>query len=237
MAATRKQGPRWKTARPPGQRPLPAPDHPEQAAHAAATHREPNHMNRAKRAAPTVLTATSLAEAWPAPADLRPFRGRLLERAKAQITLPIADGITGVSLAVAAAGTIAVLASPRARPHVDRSYPTWSALWVLQSRGHRLGIADHVRPVQSRPRAVRSARPASPAFPSPSTASCCSTPIAPTGWMPSRAGHGPSCSPRASISQKDPTGRRWRRESVPRLPARWSRLVWLYPPLARSARH
>ena len=76
MPATRKQGPRWKTARPPGQRPLPAPDHPEQAAHAAATHREPNHMNRAKRATPTVLTATSLAEAWPAPADLRPFRGQ-----------------------------------------------------------------------------------------------------------------------------------------------------------------
>lgn len=101
-------------------------------------------MNRAKRAAPTVLAAAPLAEAWPAPADLRAFRARLLERAKTQIALPIADGISGVSLAVAPARTIAVLASPRARPHVDPSYPTWSALWVLQAHGHRLGIADHV---------------------------------------------------------------------------------------------
>lgn len=67
-------------------------------------------------------------------------------RAPAQIALPIADGITGVSLAVAPARTIAVLASPRARPHV-----------------------------------AHSARPASPSSRSPSAASCCSTPIAPTG--------------------------------------------------------
>jgi hypothetical protein len=113
-------------------------------------------MNRARRATATVLSAASLAEAWPAPADLRPFGARLLERAKAQITLPIADGITGLSLAVAAA----------------------------------------------------------PASHSPSTASCCSTPIAPTGWMRSRAGHGPSCSPRASIFRIDPPDRSWRSVSA-----------------------
>ena len=115
-------------------------------------------MNHARRATPTVLIAASLAEAWPAPADLRPFGASLLERAKAQITLPIADGITGVSLAVAADRTIAVLASPRARPHVDPSYPTWSALWVLQSRGHRLGIADHIpaKPAEATRRPLRS---------------------------------------------------------------------------------
>jgi hypothetical protein len=102
-------------------------------------------MKRAARAAPPPRTTAPLAEAWPAPADLRAFRGRLLKRAKTQIALPIADGITGVSLAIAPASTIAVLASPRARPHIDPSYPTWSALWVLQARGHRLGIADHVQ--------------------------------------------------------------------------------------------
>ena len=101
-------------------------------------------MSRAKRASSTVLTAVPLAEAWPAPADFLPLRAPLLQRAKAQIALAIADGITGVSLAIAPAQTIAVLASPRARPHVDASYPAWSALWVLQACGHRLGIADHV---------------------------------------------------------------------------------------------
>jgi hypothetical protein len=101
-------------------------------------------MNRTKRASPTVRTAAPLAEAWPAPDDLCSFRAYLLERAQSQIALSVADGITGVSLAIAPARTIAVLASPRARPHVDTSYPAWSALWVLQACGHRLGIADHV---------------------------------------------------------------------------------------------
>src|ERR1700721_435597 len=137
MPPTSKRGPRWKTAHPPGQRPLPAPDHPNSTQH--MPHREPNHMSCAKRAGPTVLNTAPLAEAWPAPADLRAFRARILQRAKTQIALPIADGITGVGLAVAPATTIAVLASPRARPHVDPSYPTWSALWVLQACGHRLG--------------------------------------------------------------------------------------------------
>ena len=53
--------PRRKTARPPGQRPLPSPPPPlipqQRAAHAAAPRREPNQMNRAERATPTVLTA------------------------------------------------------------------------------------------------------------------------------------------------------------------------------------
>jgi hypothetical protein len=101
-------------------------------------------VNRAKRATPTIPTAGPLAEAWRAPADRHAFRDRLLERAKTQIALPIADGINSVSLTVAPARTIAVLASPRARPHVDPTYPTWSALWVLEAHGHRLGIADHV---------------------------------------------------------------------------------------------
>jgi hypothetical protein len=194
-------------------------------------------MNRAKRAAPTVLTATSLAEAWPAPADLRPFRGRLLERAKAQITLPIADGITGVSLAVAAAGTIAVLASPRARPHVDRSYPTWSALWVLQSRGHRLGIADHVpaSPVETTRRPLRS----------PGLASL---PLAVdsillfnahrTHWMDAVPGRPWPVLFAASFDFSERPDRQAVEARIRAAsPARWSRLVWLYPPLARSARH
>ncbi|HUB47969.1 MAG TPA: hypothetical protein VMB73_23570, partial [Acetobacteraceae bacterium] len=68
------------------------------------------------------------------------------------------DGITGVSLAIAPARTIAVLASPRAKPHVDLDYPAWSALWVLQARGHRLGIADHVpiHPTETTRRPLRS---------------------------------------------------------------------------------
>jgi hypothetical protein len=128
------------------------------ASGAALDWEQPNHMNCATRGGPTVLTTAPLAEAWPAPADLRAFRARILQRAKTQIALPIADGITGVSLAVAPATTIAVLASPRARPHVDPSYPTWSALWVLQARGHRLGIADHVpaNPAETTRRPLRS---------------------------------------------------------------------------------
>jgi hypothetical protein len=72
--------------------------------------------------------------------------------------LPIADGITSVSLAATPARTIAVLASPRARPHVDPSYPTWSVLRVHQARGHRLGIADHVpaNPAKTTHRPLRS---------------------------------------------------------------------------------
>lgn len=93
-------------------------------------------------------------------------------------------------------------------------------------------------PIQPRPRFVRSARPASPAFRSPSTAFCCSTPIAPTGWTPSRASHAPSYSPRASISPRDQIGRAWRRESVPRSPAPelWPRRFSVDPPLAGSGR-
>jgi len=101
-------------------------------------------MDHARRATPTIPVTAPLAEAWPAPADFYGFGARLLERARAQLALPIADGITGVSLAVGPARNIAVLASPRARPHVDPSYPPWSALWLLQACGHRLGIADHV---------------------------------------------------------------------------------------------
>ena len=101
-------------------------------------------MNHARRATPTIPVTAPLAEAWPAPAEFCAFRARVLERAKAQMALPPADGITGASLAVGAAGTVGVLASPRAKPHVDLDFPAWSALWVLQAQGHRLGIADHV---------------------------------------------------------------------------------------------
>jgi hypothetical protein len=38
------------------------------------------------------------------------------------------------------------MGSRRAKSHVDLDFPAWSALWVLQARGHRLGIADHVPP-------------------------------------------------------------------------------------------
>jgi hypothetical protein len=103
-------------------------------------------------------TAPTLAEAWPAPTEFRRFRAVLLERAKRNMALPIADGITGVSVAVSSGPAIAVLASPRARPHVDPSYPEWSALWVLQARGHHLGIANHVpaRPAETTRRPLRS---------------------------------------------------------------------------------
>jgi hypothetical protein len=87
-------------------------------------------MHRAARPTATIPT---LAETWPAPADLHAVRAHLLDQAKSQIALSIADGITGVSVTVAPARTIAVLASPRAKPHVDLDFPAWSALWVLQA--------------------------------------------------------------------------------------------------------
>jgi hypothetical protein len=99
-------------------------------------------MNHARRATPTIPVTAPLAEAWPAPADFCAFGARLLEHAKAQMAVQPADGITGVSLAVGPAGTVGVLASPRARPHVDPSYPPWSALWVLQACGHRRPRSD-----------------------------------------------------------------------------------------------
>jgi hypothetical protein len=101
-------------------------------------------MNRTERATPTVLSAAPLAEAWAAPPDFTCVRETILHRAKAQISIQIADGITAVGVAVSPSATIGVLASPRAKPHVDADFPEWSALWVLQAYGHHLGIADHV---------------------------------------------------------------------------------------------
>jgi hypothetical protein len=72
-----------------------------------------------------------------------------LAQAKARMEVGICDGIRMVGVPVTSATTIGVLASPRANPHVDSSYPEWSALWVLQSFGHQLGIADH-RPADPR---------------------------------------------------------------------------------------
>ena len=85
-----------------------------------------------------------LAEASAAPADFGRVRESLLRRATAQITLQIADGVTAVDLALSPTTTVGVVASPRAKPHVDTDFPEWSALWVLQSDGHRLSTADHV---------------------------------------------------------------------------------------------
>jgi len=101
-------------------------------------------MNRTKRAVPTAPSAAPLAEAWAAPPDFTCVRKTILRRAKAQISIQIADGITGVGVAVSPSAQIGVLVSPRAQPHVDADFPEWSALWVLQSCGHHLGIADHV---------------------------------------------------------------------------------------------
>ena len=86
-----------------------------------APHRKRNHMSRAGRTTPTVLT-DALAEAWPAPADLC-ARARLLARAKTQICAANRNGIVGVSLAVAQPEPSP--SSPRRapRPHVDPSYP------------------------------------------------------------------------------------------------------------------
>ncbi len=102
--------------------------------------------------------AVPLAEAWAAPAEFACVRKTLLHRAKALITIQIADGITAVRVAVAPAATIGVLASPRAKPHVDADYPEWSALWVLQACGHHLGIADDVPtyPTETTRRPLRS---------------------------------------------------------------------------------
>jgi hypothetical protein len=101
-------------------------------------------MNRTQRATPAVLATAPLAEAWPAPPEFTCVRETILHRAKAQISIPIADGITAVGVSVSTSTTIGILASPRAKPHVDADFPEWSALWVLQSDGHHLGIADHV---------------------------------------------------------------------------------------------
>ena len=101
-------------------------------------------MNRTERATPTVLSVAPLAEAWAAPPDFTGARETILHRAKAQISIQIADGITAVGVTVSPSATIGVLASPRAKPHVDADLPEWSALWVLQAYGHHLGIADHV---------------------------------------------------------------------------------------------
>lgn len=83
----------------------------------------------------------------------------LLRQAKDQIAIQITDGITAVR--VTARQPIDIVVSPRALPHTDASYPEWSALWVLQALGHRLGIADH-RPTEPvlptrRPRKARNA--------------------------------------------------------------------------------
>lgn len=122
-------------------------------------------MKRTTRTDPSVLAA-ALAEAWPAPADLRAFRAALLERARTQLRqradqefrIEIEEGVTGVSVTVSPGRTIGILVSPCAKPHVDLDFPAWSALWVLRARGHHLGIADHVpiNPADTTRRPLRS---------------------------------------------------------------------------------
>jgi hypothetical protein len=85
-----------------------------------------------------------LAETWAAPADFAHAREPILRRASAQTTIQVADGVTIFGVALSPTRTIGIIASPRAKPHVDADFPEWSALWVLQAHGHRLSTADHV---------------------------------------------------------------------------------------------
>ena len=119
---------------------LPAPDHPEQAAHAAATHREPNHMNRAERAAPTVLTATLPGRSLGRAAGFHLCPGDHPSARQSSNHDPIADGITAVGVAVSPPHHRGPGVSTR-RTSRRPVLPEWSALWVLQvlraSLGHR----------------------------------------------------------------------------------------------------
>jgi hypothetical protein len=90
-----------------------------------------------------LTTGPALVVAWQAPPEFAAARSQILNQAKARMELGIGDGVTIVGVPITPATTIGVVASPRANPHVDSDFPEWSALWVLQSCGHQLGIADH----------------------------------------------------------------------------------------------